>query len=49
MSELIETESIEYHEKMAKGAFNKTWDFLDKKDRTAEDELNMIQDRKSVV
>ena len=42
MSELTETDLIKYHEKMAKGTFNKTWDFLNKKDRTAEDDLNMV-------
>ena len=42
MSDFVEVESIEYHEKMAKGTFNKTWDFLDKKNRTAEDDLTMI-------
>ncbi|MFX1497242.1 MAG: hypothetical protein ACFFBH_06930 [Promethearchaeota archaeon] len=34
--------NVEIHEKIAKGAFNKTWDYLDKKDRTDEDNLNMI-------
>jgi len=42
MSELAETENIEIHEKIAKETFNKTWDYLDKKDRTDEDNLNMI-------
>ncbi|UCC18363.1 MAG: hypothetical protein JSV62_09625 [Promethearchaeota archaeon] len=42
MSNVVETESIEFHEKIAKSTFNKTWDYLDKKDRTVEDELNMI-------
>ncbi|MFX1239572.1 MAG: hypothetical protein ACFFA0_11035 [Promethearchaeota archaeon] len=42
MSKTFETESLEFHEKIAKSTFNKTWDFLDKKDRTAEDDLDMI-------
>ncbi|MHA2399077.1 MAG: hypothetical protein ACXADU_09330 [Promethearchaeota archaeon] len=42
MSETIETLSLEHHEKIAKDTFNKTWDFIEKKDRTAEDDLNMI-------
>ena len=42
MSELAETENIEIHEKIAKETFNKTWDYLDKKDRTDKDNLNMI-------
>lgn len=39
MSELA---NIEVHEKIAKGTFNKTWDYLDKKDRTDEDHVNMV-------
>ncbi|MFW9772382.1 MAG: hypothetical protein ACFFFB_03970 [Candidatus Heimdallarchaeota archaeon] len=39
MSELV---NIEVHEKIAKGTFNKTWDYLDKKDRTDEDNVNMV-------
>jgi hypothetical protein len=42
LSEQIETVSLEQHEKLAKTAFNKTWDYLDKKERDTEDELNMI-------
>ncbi|MFX1453275.1 MAG: hypothetical protein ACFFCM_20745 [Promethearchaeota archaeon] len=42
MSKAVKTENIEFHEKIAKSTFNKTWDFLDKKDRTEEDNLNMI-------
>ena len=34
--------NLELHEKLAKHTFNKTWDYLDKKDRTEEDNLNMI-------
>jgi hypothetical protein len=36
------SENIEFHEKLAKQTFNKTWDYLDKKDLTAEDDVNMI-------
>ena len=42
MSKVTKTENIEFHEKLAKGAFNNTWDYLEKKNRTAEDNLNMI-------
>ena len=42
MSEAIETASLKLHEKFAKDTFNKTWDFLDKKDRSKEDDLNML-------
>lgn len=34
--------TLEQHEKIAKDSFNKTWDYLDKKDRSEEDDLNMI-------
>ena len=39
---MSKTINIEFHEKLAKSAFNSTWDYLDKKDRTTEDDLNMI-------
>ena len=42
MSKVVKNENIEFHEKIAKSTFNKTWDYLDKKDRTEEDNLNMI-------
>ncbi|MFX0021158.1 MAG: hypothetical protein ACFE9S_02455 [Candidatus Hermodarchaeota archaeon] len=42
MSEVIESENIEFHEKIAKRTFNETWDYLDKKNRTDKDSLNMI-------
>jgi hypothetical protein len=42
MSNVSKTVDIEFHEKLAKSAFNKTWDYLDKKDRTSEDDFNMI-------
>lgn len=32
----------EVHERLAKSLFNSTWDLLDKKDRTKEDEVAMI-------
>lgn len=42
MPKTVESISLEHHEKLAKQNFNKTWDFLDKKDRTEEDNINMI-------
>ncbi|MHA2390673.1 MAG: hypothetical protein ACXAEX_01785 [Promethearchaeota archaeon] len=42
MTKIVETISLEHHEKLAKDAFNKTWDFLDKKDRSPEDTVEMI-------
>ncbi|MHA2260002.1 MAG: hypothetical protein ACXACO_18715 [Promethearchaeota archaeon] len=42
MSKTVETVSIKHHEKLAKQSFNKTWDFLDKKDRSPEEDLEMI-------
>ncbi|MFW9821114.1 MAG: hypothetical protein ACFFE5_16035 [Candidatus Thorarchaeota archaeon] len=42
MSEVVESENIKIHEKLAKRTFNETWDYLDKKDRSEEDDLNMI-------
>ena len=35
-------ELIAFHEKTAKAAFNKTWDYLDMKERTHEDEIEMV-------
>jgi len=32
----------EFHKKTAKKCFNETWDYLDKKNRTAEDEQQML-------
>ncbi|MFX1477631.1 MAG: hypothetical protein ACFFCI_05835 [Promethearchaeota archaeon] len=42
MAKTVESVSLEHHEKLAKQNFNKTWDFLDQKDRTEEDNINMI-------
>jgi hypothetical protein len=42
MAKTVESISLEHHEKLAKQNFNKTWDFLDKKDRTEEENINMI-------
>ena len=42
MFETIEILSLEHHEKVAKDTFNKIWDFLGRKDRNSEEELNMI-------
>ncbi len=41
---MAETTQItnEIHEQLAKQLFNKAWDYLDMKERTPEDELNMI-------
>jgi tetratricopeptide (TPR) repeat protein len=33
---------LEFHKKTAKKCFNETWDYLDKKTRTAEDEQQML-------
>ena len=32
----------EFHEKMSKNLFNKTWDLMEKKDRNPEEDLEMI-------
>jgi hypothetical protein len=37
-----ENEDLKFHEKMAKGCFNQTWDLIDKKDRTKEEETQMV-------
>ncbi|MHA1916015.1 MAG: hypothetical protein ACW986_17280 [Promethearchaeota archaeon] len=42
MSETKETTSLEHHEKIAKDTFNKTWDYIENKERTAEEDLSMI-------
>ncbi|MHA2183057.1 MAG: hypothetical protein ACXAAH_16690 [Promethearchaeota archaeon] len=42
MSKVVETVSLKHHEKLAKETFNKTWDFLDMKDRSPEEIQNMI-------
>jgi hypothetical protein len=34
--------TTEWHKKQAVSLFNATWDLIDKKDRTHEDEINMI-------
>jgi len=36
--------SIEFHRKTAVICFNKTWDFLDKKERTREEDLKMLDE-----
>lgn len=36
-------EERDFHRKTAVAAFNHTWDFLEKRDRNAEDEIQMIQ------
>ena len=33
---------LDCHEKMAKSSFNTVWNYLDKKDRTAEDDEDMV-------
>ncbi|MFX0042899.1 MAG: hypothetical protein ACFE8L_08305 [Candidatus Hodarchaeota archaeon] len=37
-----ENEDLKFHEKMAKGCFNQAWDLIDKKDRSPEEEINMV-------
>ena len=34
--------TLKCHEKMAKDCFNKTWDYMDKKERKSEDDIAMI-------
>jgi len=36
------SEDIKWHEKFAKDSFNKTWDLLDKNDRTTEENNEMV-------
>ncbi|MFX1575130.1 MAG: hypothetical protein ACFFB0_20525 [Promethearchaeota archaeon] len=36
------SEDIKWHEKFAKNSFNRTWDLIDKKDRTADDNNEMV-------
>lgn len=38
----MENELRKWHRKQAISCFNATWDLIDKKDRTLEDDLNMI-------
>ena len=35
-------EPLEFHRETAKKCFNETWDYLEKKNRTADDELQML-------
>ena len=39
---MSENEDLKVHEKLAKDCFNKTWDLLEKKDRTPDDGNEMI-------
>ena len=39
---MSENEDLKVHEKVAKDCFNKTWDLLEKKARTAEEDTEMI-------
>jgi hypothetical protein len=41
MSKASESE-LEFHKKIAKQCFNQTWDFLEKKNRTPEDDRQML-------
>ena len=34
---------VKYHEKIAKGCFNQTWDLIDKKERSPEEDINIIR------
>jgi hypothetical protein len=34
--------NFKWHEKFAKGSFNKTWDLMEKKDRSTEEDNDMI-------
>jgi hypothetical protein len=42
MTDTDQQQEKEFHEKVAKETFNLVWDLLDKKDRTKDDELQMI-------
>ena len=42
MSDEKKYTELEWHKKMATDLFNKTWDLLDKKDRTPEEEETMV-------
>ena len=39
---MSENKDLKTHEKLAKACFNKTWELLDKTDRNAEDDTEMI-------
>ena len=39
---MAEQDKDKWHKKMAVDCFNLTWDYMDKDDRTAEDDINMI-------
>jgi hypothetical protein len=39
---MSENKDLKMHEKLAKACFNKTWELLDKTDRTAEEDTEMI-------
>jgi hypothetical protein len=42
MAKKLDTKILEFHEKMAKDCFNKTWDLLDKSERNQEEENEMV-------
>jgi hypothetical protein len=42
MGEKLDTKTLEFHKQMAKDCFNKTWDFLDKSERSKEEENEMV-------
>jgi hypothetical protein len=42
MSKKFNESELKSHEKMAKDCFNKTWDLLEKSERTEEEEIEMI-------
>jgi len=39
---MAENSDIKWHEKFAKASFNKTWDLMEKKDRTVEEDNEMV-------
>lgn len=39
---MTEQEKDKWHRKMAVDCFNQTWDYMEKEDRSAEDDINMI-------
>ncbi|MFX1501106.1 MAG: hypothetical protein ACFFDH_09115 [Promethearchaeota archaeon] len=39
---MTEDSDIKWHEKFAKASFNKTWDLMEKRDRSPEDEVEMV-------
>ncbi len=42
MITVLQDLDIKWHEKFAKASFNKTWDLLEKKDRSPEEDNEMV-------